>query len=69
MEGPKNILAFISIMDYFCGTTDLDTSGIKWPQKKTGKTENLRLGFLISWSPFLDSGDMSIFREKACNAM
>ena len=46
-------------------TQSCPPSGIKWPHKKTGKTQILRSIFLIFWSNFLDFGDiMSILREK-----
>ena len=50
---------------------NFDTSAIKGPQTKTGKTEEkLRSIFLIFWSYFLDLEDiMSIFRENVRNAM
>ena len=49
---------------------NVDTSGLKGPETKNGKMENLQLFFLNFLSHFLDFGDItSIFREKALNAM
>ena len=48
---------------------NVDTSGIKGPETKNGKMENLQLFFLNFLSHFLDFGDItSMFREKAPNA-
>ena len=61
-----SLLAFQHVSKH----SNVDTSGLKGPETKNVKMENLQLFFLNFLSHFRDFGDItSIFREKAPNAL